>query len=539
MDNLKSRFSRMDLIRKVVLFSNGDFRDSVNIKCWPKQEETLLKVENSFKSLGVETKRVHLFKKEIHHGFINTQAEACRIFSKLHPDIPIVIVLSSWAWAHHLASSLKLHNGPILLLGNFDGTWPGLVSLLNHSASFERMGIKHSKIWTDSFRDDAEFLNRLKSWIKTRNISYLEDHKVSLSELTIKTESLHLGKDIANRIRKEKRILGQMDPGCMGMLNAVISPDIMAEISFPLELLSQSDLLAEMNLVLEDTAKDTYNWLQRKKVTFHLGEDGDTELTEDQIIEQMKMYHAAGQIYKRYGLSAIGIPYQYGLVRSTCASDLPEGMLNNSDRPDIECLETGVVIQKGLPIIHFNEGDLGSAVPQVLMNEILNEKKMPPETTLHDIRWGKEWNESFVWILEISGGAPPAHYGGWENVDVYRQTPMYFPKGGGTCSGVSKPGVITWARFYEGYGNIGMDIGIGEIVDLPEAELLLRRERTSKEWPIANVLLPGYGRDELMSSHKSNHITICYGNIMQELAASCKYLGIPVDIIGDGINQFM
>ena len=49
----------------------------------------------------------------------------------------------------------------------------------------------------------------------------------------------------------------------------------------------------------------------------------------------MKMYQAAGRIYARYGLSAIGIPYQYGLVRATSASDLPEGMLNNSDRPDI------------------------------------------------------------------------------------------------------------------------------------------------------------------------------------------------------------
>jgi len=522
-----------------VLVSNGDFRDSVGVKCWPKQEETLLLVENAFNIIGIETKRAHPFKEDKQHGFINTQAEACRIFANLQPDVPVVIVLSSWVWAHHLASSLKLHKGPVLLLGNFDGTWPGLVSLLNHSASFERMGIKHSKIWTDTFAEDIDFMNRLKTWVSSRSINYSEDHKVSLNELNIESDRLHLGKKIAKRILKEKRILGQMDPGCMGMLNAVMSPDSMAEIAFPLELLSQSDLLAEMDLVSSNAAIETYKWLQSKKVAFHFGKNGDTDLTEDQIIEQMKMYHAAGRIYERYGLSAIGIPYQYGLVRLTCASDLSEGMLNNSDRPDIVCSETGVVIQKGLPIVHFNEGDLGSAVPQVLMNEILNEKKMPSETTLHDIRWGKEWNGSFIWTLEISGGAPPAHYGGWENVDVYRQTPMYFPKGGGTCSGVSQPGVITWARFYESYGNIGMDIGIGEVVDLPEAELLLRRESTSKEWPIANVFLPGYCRDELMSSHRSNHMTICYGNIMQELAAACKHLGIPVDIIGDGKNQFM
>jgi L-fucose isomerase-like protein len=523
---------------KVVLVSNGDFRDSVGVNCWPKQEETLLQVENVFNTFGVKTERANPYKEDKQHGFINTQAEACRIFSVIHSDMPVVIVLSSWVWAHHIASSLKLHKGPVLILGNFDGTWPGLVSLLNHSSSFDRMGIKHSKIWTDSFAGDPDFMNRLKAWISNKSIRYSNDHKVSLDELNIEASHFQFGKELAKKIRREKRILGQMDPGCMGMLNAVMSPDIMAEIAFPLELLSQSDLLAEMDNVSETVILETFRWLQNKKVKFHFGKDDDTDLTEDQILEQMRMYHAAGRIYKRYGLSAIGIPYQYGLVRCTCASDLPEGMLNNSDRPDIVCSEAGIVIQKGKPIIHFNEGDLGSAVPQVLMNEILTEKKMPLETTLHDIRWGKEWNGSFIWTLEISGGAPPAHYNGWDKVDVYRQTPMYFPKGGGTCSGVSHPGVITWARFYESYGKIGMDIGIGKVVKLPEAELLSRRERTSSEWPIANAVFPGYGRDELMSSHRSNHITICYGNIIQELASACMHLGIPVDIIGDGRNQF-
>jgi len=46
-----------------------------------------------------------------------------------------------------------------------------------------------------------------------------------------------------------------MDPGCMGMLNAVLSPDKIAAIGMPVELLSQSDLLAEMSLVKSETAE--------------------------------------------------------------------------------------------------------------------------------------------------------------------------------------------------------------------------------------------------------------------------------------------
>ena len=237
-------------------------------------------------------------------------------------------------------------------------------------------------------------------------------------------------------------------------------------------------------------------------------------------------------------MSAIGIPYQYGLVRCTSASDLVEGMLNNSERPKIQNPETGRPINPRRPIIHFNEGDVGSAVPQVLMHDILTAKGMPPETTLHDVRWGDTWDGKFVWVFEISGGAPPTHFGGWGKTRVYRQPPMYFPKGGGTCSGVTRPGMITWARFYERPGQIGMDVGLGEVLELPPEELERRLKATTKEWPIANVHIGGYGRDELMSTHRANHITIALGDIVQELAATAGRLGIDVQVVGDARARF-
>jgi hypothetical protein len=254
---------------------------------------------------------------------------------------------------------------------------------------------------------------------------------------------------------------------------------------------------------------------------------------------QMKMYSAAALIFHRFGLSAIGIPYQVGLVRAVPASDLPEGMLNNSDRPDVIDPDTRQIINRGKPIVHFNEGDMGSGIPQVLMGEIYQRKSMPPETTLHDIRWGRQFDDKFIWVFEISGGAPPAHFGGWEHTKVYRQPKMYFPLGGGTCSGISKPGTITWARFYERFGEIGMDCGTGEVIHLPEQEVQDRLENTTAEWPIANVHIPGYGRDQCMASHMSNHITMGYGDILQELVAVCLYLGIPTRVAGNVKDTLM
>lgn len=524
-------------MKEVALVSNGDFRDSVGVACWPKQIETLKALERAFKSLGVKTFRLNPYKPQKQHGFVTTQAEGCALFSMLDPRTPVVLVMCSWVYAHHFASSMALHKAPILMLANFDGTWPGLVSLLNHSATYARLGIKHSRLWTDSFGEDPLFMRRLKTWVESGAIRYSRSHITSVDELRISGQAEKLGKELGDDVLKHKRILGQMDPGCMGMLNAVLSPDKIAAIGMPVELLNQSDLLAEMGLVSDADANKHLAWLKRKGVTFHYGKNPETELVESQVLEQMKMYQAAAIICERYGLSAIGIPYQYGLVRCTSASDLAEGMLNNSDRPDVVDPESGRIINQGKPIVHFNEGDLGSAIPQVLMNDICLRKKMPPESTLHDVRWGDMWEGRFIWVFEISGGAPPAHFGGWKNAHVYRQPPMYFPKGGGSCSGVSKPGVVTWARFYEHFGRIGMDLGTGEVVQLPEAEEKRRLELTNKEWPIANVHIPGYDRDKLMSSHMSNHITICYGGILQELAAAAGRIGIPVNIVGDARNN--
>lgn len=516
------------MIEEIYLIVNGDYRQKCAAACWPKALETVDEVKKAFKSLGISVISGNPFKPKLFHGFINTQAEGCKVFQNIPRDAAVVLVFASWAWAHHVAGPLKLHQGPILLIANFDGTWPGLVSLLNHSATFDRMGINHSKLWSEDFSEDYSFMEQLKVWIGEGEIEYSASHLHPAETLSVSREAEATGRKIAGEIVQSKRILGQFDPGCMGMLNTVIDPAKLASIGMPVEYLSQSDLLAEMAIVAKQDAEACLTWVENCGATIHLGDNRETELTREQLTTQMKMYIAAARFYERYGLSAIGIPYQYGLVRSAPASDLVEGMLNNTDRPPVMSKIDGRDIGGKEPIIHFNEGDAGSAVPQVLMKEILRKKKMAMATTLHDVRWGDYWDGRFIWVFEISGGAPPEHFGGWDNTSIYRQTKMDFPLGGGTCSGVSKPGGITWARVFERFGEIGMECGAGEVLELPEKEVSRRLGKTTSIWPIANVWLPGYGRDELMSTHKANHITICYGNIVQELITICKELGIPV-----------
>ena len=50
--------------------------------------------------------------------------------------------------------------------------------------------------------------------------------------------------------------------------------------------------------------------------------------------------------------------------------------------------------------------------------------------------------------------------------------------------------MITWARFYESFGEIGMDCGVGEVLPLDEKEVQDRLDRTTAEWPIAKCIFP-------------------------------------------------
>ena len=78
-----------------------------------------------------------------------------------------------------------------------------------------------------------------------------------------------------------------------------------------------------------------------------------------------------------------------------------------------------------------------------------------------------------------------------------------------------------------------MDCGTGAVLPLDQQEVRDRLEKTTAEWPIANVHIPGYDREQCMSTHMSNHITIGYGDILQELIATCLGLGIPTRVAGD------
>ena len=37
---------------------------------------------------------------------------------------------------------------------------------------------------------------------------------------------------------------------------------------------------------------------------------------------------------------------------------------------------------------------------------------LDPATTLHDVRWGEQYKDDFVWVFQISGAVPASHIAG-------------------------------------------------------------------------------------------------------------------------------
>jgi hypothetical protein len=521
----------------VYTVASGDLRPSANVTCWPSQERLEADLGRAVEALGWTVRRAHPFDPAKGHGFIDSQRAGIEIFRTIPPDAPLIVAEGVWQYSHHVLAGLRTHRGPILVVANWSGEFPGLVGLLNLTASLTKAGTPHSTLWSEDFTDEWS-LQSLKDWFESGTITHDLSHVHDLPPLPDSPER-KLGDALARQLVTEKAIIGVFDEGCMGMYNAIFDDELLNPLGIFKERLSQSALVAEMSAVSDDEALAVRGWLDAAGLTFHTGTDEATELTDAQLLSQFKMYVAALRISDDFGLDAVGIQYQQGLKDTVPASDLAEGLLNNVQRPPVRSRDGSRVLYDGAPLPHFNEVDEGVAVDSLVTNRIWTAMGLDPATTLHDVRWGQPFDGRFVWVFEISGSVPASHNGGYDKSWSMRQPPMYFPLGGGTLSGVSKPGEIVWSRVFIMDGALHVDLGRASAIELPDAETRRRLDATTPQWPIMHAVLHGVDRDQFMARHKANHLNVAYApdaetadRALVAKAAMFDRLGVAVHLVG-------
>jgi len=531
------------LENEILLVTSGDLRQSANQECWPAQRDMEGKLTAAFAKKGFKLVRAHAYNETEKHGFISSQRQGMDVFMKIHPDAKLVFATAAWQYSHHVLPGLRSHKGPILTVANWSGQWPGLVGLLNLNGSLTKAGREFSSIWSLDFKDEF-FLKGLDEWLKTGRISHDLSHVHNLDQSKLPAESAALGAQLAEELKYRKAIMGIFDEGCMGMYNAIIDDELLNPAGIYKERLSQSALVAKMRTVTDAEARAVYDWLVEKGVKFAFGKDAATELTREQVLDQCKMYIAAVRIAGDYGCDAVGIQYQQGLKDMVPASDLAEGMLNNSDRPPVYAEGAKEELYPGVPLVHFNEVDECAGTDAIVTNLCWKALGLDPATTLHDVRWGEQYKgeglDAFVWLLQISGAAPASHFvGGYAGATSERQPAMYFPLGGGSLKGVGKPGEIVWSRVFVEGGELHVDLGRGTVVSLPAEETERRWNETTPQWPIVHTVLHGVSQNQLMARHKANHMNVAYAptaeladKALATKAATFAELGVNVHLCG-------
>jgi hypothetical protein len=528
---------------EAILIASGDLRLSANQVCWQAQSEMEAALTAAFASEGITLKRGHAYDPQTKHGFIGSQRHGMDVFRHIHPEAKLVVAEAVWQYSHHVLHGLRAHRGPILTVANWSGQWPGLVGMLNLNGSLTKAGVKYSTLWSEDFSDEY-FLNGIRQWIREGVVTHNTSHVRDLDPSALPRDEAALGAALAAQLQREKAILGVFDEGCMGMYNAIIDDEMLNPLGIYKERLSQSALVAGMNHVSDDDARDARRWLDERGMTFKTGTDEATELTDAQIHLQLKMYIAVVRIAAAFGCDAIGIQYQQGLKDMAPASDLVEGLLNNVERPPVYDLESGHELYAGHALTHFNEVDECAGVDGLITNRVWTAMGFDPANTLHDLRYGEHYMgdgvDDYVWVFLISGAAPPSHFiGGFTGTSSERQPPMYFRLGGGTVKGISKPGEIVWSRVFVMDGGLHVDIGRATVVELPQAETERRWALTTPQWPIMHAVLHGITRDQMMARHKANHIQVAYAPGAEEAdkalaakAALFHALGVQVHLCG-------
>ena len=529
-------------MKEVVLVTSGDLRQSANQVCWPAQEELERKVTQCFAKENVVVKRAFAVNASAGHGFISSQRMGMDVFENIDPEANLVFATAAWQYTHHVLPGMRSHRGPILTVANWSGQWPGLVGLLNLNGSLVKAGIPFHSLWSETF-EDPYFLNGLREWIRDGNVTHDLSHVRNLDSEMLPQAARQTGERLASDLQRRKAILGIFDEGCMGMYNAIIDDELLNPLGIFKERLSQSALVARMRTVSDFDAHEVRHWLDNRGVHFVVGRDEETELTDAQIHEQCKMYIAALRIANEFGCDAIGIQYQQGLKDMVPASDLVEGLLNNSDRPPVRS-EGGVELYPDGPLPHFNEVDECAGLDALITNRCWTTLGLDPSTTLHDVRWGEPYDgevRDFVWVLQISGAAPASHFrDGYRGAVSERQPPMYFPLGGGTLKGVGRAGEIVWSRVFVEGGALHADLGLGSVIELPEAETQRRWAQTTMQWPMVSAIFHGVSRDSFMARHRANHVNIAYAptasaaaNALAVKAAMFQHLGVQVHLCGE------
>jgi L-fucose isomerase-like protein len=494
--------------RRVVLFLPGDYRAGPNELARPNVETFTVALEAALRHLGHDPVVID--------RFLTTPADSIDALSGI--DDPLIGVYAHWVYGPHTCDGVMATEAPLLLASNFEGTWPGLVGLLNTGACLTSLGRTHSRLWSDhaDLRTDPWFLEQLDTWVRDGVV----EHDASAIQPTPASAASVVVDTVLAGLRAKRPLAAMFGDTSMGMINGYFGPQRLARVGFSEHKIDQAWLIEQGKTVDPARVDDALAFVQDRGVEFHYGDDFDEYATR----AQLRDYFAALDLVGEFRADCVGWQYQLGLIRSLPPSDFAEGLMNSACRPE----------SNGSTIACATEADQGNLLPMELLKRLLRAHGLHESVAFHDVRWGGEHDGRFVWVLLNSGSAGAYAFNHdpdtLRGVHSYRQPVAYFPIPGGTFAGESLPGEITWARAWLDTDELVMDVGRGEVVALPPAVRDDWWNGTTREWPLMAADLH-LGRNDLMAIYQSNHVAVAYGDVFGDMVELSARLGFRVRVL--------
>ena len=214
-------------LKKVILITSGDLRQSANQVCWPAQEDLERQLTEAFREEGVSVERAFPVDAAKGHGFISSQRMGMDVFAGIDPEASLVFATAAWQYSHHVLPGLRSHRGPILTVANWSGQWPGLVGMLNLNGSLVKAGVPftlalerglHRRVLPHRPAGVAPAGKR-----HARSLARARPRRPNALPASAKST----GEELAAKLLKRKAIMGVFDEGCMGMYNAIIDDELL------------------------------------------------------------------------------------------------------------------------------------------------------------------------------------------------------------------------------------------------------------------------------------------------------------------------
>jgi L-fucose isomerase len=109
---------------------------------------------------------------------------------------------------------------------------------------------------------------------------------------------------------------------------------------------------------------------------------------------------------------------------------------------------------------------------------------------------------------------------------------LYFPAGGASVHHIAAPGEMTFARLTRLSGRYRMHILRGSFEEFDEPTNARLARQSTFEWPHAFARFTA-SAGEFLTRFSANHIHAVPGDYTRELLATCEFLDIDADVIGD------